>query len=416
MKTSYFFVLFMCLSVFAPADVRGQGQEVPFDLSTWTQEGSGNWEISDSDGDGIPDQVLQTSNPITGNGIAFFVSAQTLGPGNELNGRFSVSSADRDDDYMGFVFGYHDSSNYYVCQWKREDQRWEEWEGLAEAGISILRVRGLAPSEETTALLWQAVQTPGVTVLAKWTTSTGGTGWIHGEVYTYKISLFESAFRVVIRRSDSSLVYDSGVIPVGEPIHGRFGFYNLSQPQVTYSGFTVKETPPAASAGCLVITDAAFEVVTAMELEGRYPLIRDGSAPLGTADGELIVALGESGLPTSSVSSVSMIEKDGTMRPIGEVPEASEVNQILSIFFCGKSSFAVIVGPAKSVAMAESSYCLSIIKGPFQASAVRHSSLPEWRPVLIMRKEDHRSGSLRQAQDNARIAPATFHPLALGIR
>ena len=362
------FMLFVGLSLVASISIHSQIDEVTLDLSAWSQEGpvnNGNWEVFDTDGDGLMDEVVQNVNER----ITFFVSPESIGAGNEFHGRFSTS--DSDDDYMGFVFGYQDADNYYVCEWKGGDQVADEF-GFGEAGITVLKVSGLDPVlEESFKILWQAVDAPGAKMIEKWRTSSGGIGWEQNEIYSFKLSLFDSAIRIVVRKSDSTLVYDSGILTVDEPIEGRFGFYNLSQAKVTYSGFTQREIPAQPPTGNVMILDDDFELVTQVNIEGRYPLMPNGFAPLGTAEGSLFVALGQTGVPDSPISSVSVIVTDGAIRPILEIPEADRTLQILSMFFCGENAFALIVGPSKETAHDESTYSINMIRGPFHSSAVR---------------------------------------------
>ncbi len=201
----------------------------------------GDWDTSDTDGDGFADEVTQTTN----SDPTFFVSPDSIGAGNEFNGRFVASSRDDDDDWMGFTFGFQDESNCYVFHWKQADQDENDLGASAEAGISILKLSNFDYGDhESRQALYATEDGPGIEVLARWTTSNNGIGWSWDEVYTFKLSLYESAFRIGVRKTDSSLVYQSDVIAVDGPIDGRFGFYNYSQAHVTYSGFTVKEIPP----------------------------------------------------------------------------------------------------------------------------------------------------------------------------
>ena len=214
--------------------------DVSFDLKQWTQEGpagNGSWVTADTNGDGIDDQVTQTTN---GN-ITFFVSPNQMGPGNEFQGSFSANSGD--NDYIGFVFGFKDSSNYYVLEWKQGDQD-DSW-GFGAAGISILKVTNLDPAPDSScATLWQAVDGPNTKLLASWISSNGGSGYEDGVIYNFHLTILPASIQVKITKSeDGSTVYDSGQAAVNEAVNGRVGFYNLSEENVVYSGFTYKELP-----------------------------------------------------------------------------------------------------------------------------------------------------------------------------
>ena len=248
MKSKYLFsFLLLFLAIISPAT-----GDVSFDLKQWTQEGpanNGNWMLADTNSDGIDDQVTQTTN---GN-ATFFVSPNQMGPGNEFQGSFSANSGD--NDFIGFVFGFKDSQNYYVMEWKQGDQSDSDW-GFGAAGISILKVTGLDPTLDAgNAALWQAVDGPNTKLLASWISSNGGTGYEDGVIYNFHLTILSASIHIIITKgNDGSTVYDSGQVTVNEAVNGRFGFYNLSEENVIYSGFTYKELPTPTPTNTLTPT------------------------------------------------------------------------------------------------------------------------------------------------------------------
>ncbi|MDX9753240.1 MAG: SUMF1/EgtB/PvdO family nonheme iron enzyme, partial [bacterium] len=278
---------FTFISLFLVASVVADS---PFDFRQWTMEGpsaNGNWIINDKDGDGVFEQVTQTTN---GN-ITFFVSPNQIGPGNEFKGSFSASSGD--DDYIGFVFGFQDASNYYVMQWKQGNQADSGW-GNAAAGITILKIRDLDPAlDSSNAALWKAVDDAHVKVLSAWTTATGnGVGFQDGVTYNFHLVIQATSVQVRITRSDDgSLVYDSGQVPVDEAVTGRFGFYNLSEEYVVYKGFTFAELPTPTPTPTPRASSTERRTISLPNLPtGARPLemqlIPAGQFQMGSPDGE----------------------------------------------------------------------------------------------------------------------------------
>lgn len=74
----------------------------------------------------------------------FLSSGYTAFNGVDFEGTFHVNTV-TDDDYAGFIFGYQDSSSFYVVMWKQMEQTyWQAnpFRAVAEPGIQ-LKVLGL---------------------------------------------------------------------------------------------------------------------------------------------------------------------------------------------------------------------------------------------------------------------------------
>ncbi len=189
--------------------------------------GAGDWTVSE---DGSSVRQNNNGNP------TFYISDFGLS-GSRFEGSFTVDTTE-DDDFVGFVFGFRElAKSYYLFSWKKAFQV-NGSNGDGEEGFKIAKVSGQQGLNHFNEF-WDLEDSQFIKVLGS---DTGtGKGWIESRKYTFSLSYQDTgAIRVLIKDNESdSLIWDSGLIVDPEPIGvGHVGFYNFSQSDVVYEGFT----------------------------------------------------------------------------------------------------------------------------------------------------------------------------------
>ena len=113
---------FKAATVVVAALAFGGAAAAPLDLSTWQAltldypggQAAGNWALG-----GGNTSVTQTVNADP----SFFRNNVVQGA-YTITGTWQVASGTGDDDYMGFAFGYQNSSNFYLFDWKSVSQNY----------------------------------------------------------------------------------------------------------------------------------------------------------------------------------------------------------------------------------------------------------------------------------------------------
>ena len=242
-KWTPFLVLLASLLLLAvnvpPAISQAGSNPIDFDLRNWNAYGpGGTWTVA-PDGS----QVVQEENgePF------FFVSPESV-INSTIRGNFEVETTS-DDDLVGFVFGYDsptdtdpDNYEFTVLSWKQFDQ--SGFGGcVSPAGFTLTQISGVVPQdigergEFVLDTLWcheQINDDPRAEVLATAWDPDGG--WADNTEYQFELTYTSSNFRLVL---DGQTVMDVD----GTFSEGSFGFYNYSQPNARYSGFTQEDIP-----------------------------------------------------------------------------------------------------------------------------------------------------------------------------
>jgi hypothetical protein len=246
------------LALAAAAAVPAPAIAGPVDLSLWTAEsypavagfGAGVWTVQ---GGGVT-----VNQSVNGQPTIYYSDFNAFG--TEMVGRITVGPNAGDDDYIGFVLGFGpgDTTNaladYLLMDWKQVDQFFDFGNpsttpgGTAERGLAVSRVTGVPTADEFWAHTDFGAHAGGtVTELARGAT-LGDTGWAHGQEYEFKFTFTPTLLEVWV---DDVLQMSVA----GSFSDGRIGFYNFSQADVTYSGFTVDDVPfdPVPEPGSMIL-------------------------------------------------------------------------------------------------------------------------------------------------------------------
>jgi Thrombospondin C-terminal region/PEP-CTERM motif len=207
----------------------------PLDLSSWTPltlnypggQGAGNWVLEAGN-----TAVRQTINADP----SFYLNNRNQTQ-YSIDGSWQVLESGGDDDYMGFAFGYQNSSNFYLFDWKQGTQGYVG--RTAAEGMTIKKFTGGTGNGLTDLSLeefWEnQVSFGDMTVLSTNHSSTGG--WLDNTLYSFHLdfNLTPGTIHVVVKNGDTTL-WDTTVVDSTFG-GGQFGFFNNSQQSVRYAGF-----------------------------------------------------------------------------------------------------------------------------------------------------------------------------------
>lgn len=253
-------------------------QPVPVDLSKWTVV---PYIFPDAEF-GPPEWVLEENNTVARQKIN--VTASTLlsdfDSGNStIRGSWRVDT-NEDDDFAGFVFGFQNDQQFYLFDWKKLDQlNHAGISGYAEQGMSVKKVKAVKSLED----LWITAGTPNVDVL------------YHNRVQWQPLVDYD--FTLDFRSPDIFITVKQGAEIVAE-IHvqdstysgGGFGFYNMSQEQLLYRGFSRSQFPEKTYSYQVTAVDPDSDSLTYSLVQGPAGLQIDSISGLLTwapTDGQI---------------------------------------------------------------------------------------------------------------------------------
>jgi hypothetical protein len=207
----------------------------PIDLSSWSAltlnfpggQAAGSWVLEP--GNTAVQQVINADPSFYLNNLN-----QTS---YSIQGSWQVLETGGDDDYMGFVFGYQNSSNFYLFDWKQGTQGYVGT--TAAEGMSIKKFDGAGNNGLVDLSLeefWENQSSLGdMSLLATNHSSTAG--WVDNVLYDFLLdfNLNPGEIHIVVKQGATELwnitVNDSTFTA------GEFGFFNNSQQNVRYAGF-----------------------------------------------------------------------------------------------------------------------------------------------------------------------------------
>lgn len=205
------------------------------DLSSWSAltlnfpggQGAGSWVLEP--GNTAVRQVIN-ADP------SFYLN--NLNQTNySIQGSWQVLETGGDDDYMGFVFGYQNSSNFYLFDWKQGTQGYVGT--TAAEGMTIKKFDGAGSNglvDLSIEEFWENQSDLGdMSVLAMNHSATAG--WADNVLYDFFLDFNLNPGEIHIVVKQGAIELWNVTVNDATFASGQFGFFNNSQQNVRYAGF-----------------------------------------------------------------------------------------------------------------------------------------------------------------------------------
>lgn len=207
----------------------------PIDLSSWSEltldfaggQPAGNWNLGAGN-----TSVTQTTNADP----SFYLNNLNQ-TSYSIDGSWQVTTVS-DNDFMGFVFGYQNSSNFYLFDWRQDTQNGVYGSNASE-GMTIKKFQGGTGDGITDLSLgefWENnIDKGDMTILAQNQSATAG--WLDNILYDFNLDFNINSGEFSVNVSQAGTTLWNTTITDSTFTSGQFGFYNFSQSSVKYAGF-----------------------------------------------------------------------------------------------------------------------------------------------------------------------------------